>query len=115
VWREDEPGYEVTALHAALTIHAVAASMIFAVLSLVYFHQSASWSPLRTAAAFLGVVVIMDTFVVATVDLLLSEPCLLNVETKEDLLHWFLERKTHHISPVLRRSSGLRSPQETNR
>jgi hypothetical protein len=58
-------GLRFTTLEAALIVHALAAPLIFTALSLVYFHRSVSWSPLRTACVFLGVVVIMDTFVVA--------------------------------------------------
>ncbi len=58
-------GMRVTTLEAALILHALAAPLIFTALSLVYFHRLGSWSPPRTAAAFLGVVVVMDVFVVA--------------------------------------------------
>lgn len=58
-------GMKVTTLEVALILHALAAPVIFAALSLLYFHRLGSWSPLRTAAAFLGVVVVMDVFVVA--------------------------------------------------
>ena len=58
-------GMKVTTLEAALILHALAAPVIFTALSLVYFHRLGSWSPLCTAAAFLGVVVVMDVFVVA--------------------------------------------------
>jgi len=58
-------GMKVTTLEAALILHAVAAPIIFTTLSLVYFRRLGPWSPLRTAATFLGVVVVMDVFVVA--------------------------------------------------
>jgi hypothetical protein len=58
-------GMKVTTLEGALILHALAAPVIFTALSLVYFHRMGSWSPLRTAAVFLGVVVVMDVFVVA--------------------------------------------------
>jgi len=58
-------GLRVTTLETALLLHALAAPVIFTALSLVYFRRLGSWSPLRTAATFLGVVVIMDVFVVA--------------------------------------------------
>jgi hypothetical protein len=41
------------------------ALVIFTCLSPVYFRRSMAWSPLRTAAVFLGVVAVMDVFVVA--------------------------------------------------
>lgn len=51
-----------TTLDAALILHALATPVIFTALSLVYFHRLGSWSPLRTAAVFLGVAVIMNIF-----------------------------------------------------
>jgi len=56
---------KMTTLGTALIVHAMAAPVIFAAVSLIYFHGVASWSPLRTAAAFVVVVVVMDFFVVA--------------------------------------------------
>jgi len=58
-------GMKVTTLGTALFIHALAAPVIFTALSLVYFRRWGSWSPLRTAAVFLGVVAAMDVLVVA--------------------------------------------------
>lgn len=58
-------GTKMTTIETALTLHALAAPVIFTALSLVYFHRLGSWSPLYAAAAFLGVVVAMDFFVVA--------------------------------------------------
>lgn len=55
----------VTTAAWALIIHAVAAPIIFVGVSYVYFRRAGSWPPLRTACAFLGVVVAMDFFVVA--------------------------------------------------
>ena len=56
---------KLTTLRAALIIHALAAPVIFTALSLSYFRRLGSLSPLRTAAAFLGVVAVMDVLVVA--------------------------------------------------
>lgn len=58
-------GMALTTPARALTIHAVAAPIIFAAVSWVYFRRSLAWSPLAAAAAFLGTVVAMDFFVVA--------------------------------------------------
>ena len=55
----------LTTLQRALIIHAAAAPVIFAALSLGYFRRIGSWSPLRTAATFVGVVITMDVLVVA--------------------------------------------------
>jgi hypothetical protein len=58
-------GMAVTSLETALVIHAVAAPIIFALVSLVYFRRFAFTRPLPTAAIFVGIVVFMDVFVVA--------------------------------------------------
>jgi membrane associated rhomboid family serine protease len=58
-------GMKLTTPETTLIIHAIAAPVIFTCLSLVYFRRPIAWSPLRTAAVFLGVVVVMDVFVVA--------------------------------------------------
>lgn len=58
-------GIKLATLEIALIAHAVAAPLIFVALSLMYFRRFGCWSPLLTAAVFLGVVVILDTFVVA--------------------------------------------------
>jgi CHASE2 domain-containing sensor protein len=58
-------GMAVTTSARALAIHAVAAPIIFAAISWVYFRRFGSWSPLSAASAFVGVVVAMDFFVVA--------------------------------------------------
>lgn len=58
-------GMVLTTPARALAIHAVAAPSIFAAISYVYFRRSAAWPPLAAAAAFLGIVVAMDFFVVA--------------------------------------------------
>jgi hypothetical protein len=57
-------GMKIASLGTALILHALA-PLIFTALSLSYFHRLDSCSPLRTAATFLGVVVVMDTIVVA--------------------------------------------------
>jgi len=58
-------GMKIAGLRTALIVHALAAPGIFTALSLSYFHRLDSWPPFRAAAAFLGVVVLMDTLVVA--------------------------------------------------
>ena len=58
-------GLHITAIHRALILHAIVAPVIFMAVSLAYFRRPISWAPLRTAAAFLGVVATMDVFVVA--------------------------------------------------
>jgi len=58
-------GMMVTTHETTLIVHAIAAPVIFAALSLAYFRRSGAWPPLRAAIAFLSVVVAMDVFVVA--------------------------------------------------
>ena len=58
-------GMAVTSLENALTIHAIAAPIIAAVVSLIYFKKFNYTTPLQTAIVFLSVVVAMDFFVVA--------------------------------------------------
>ncbi len=58
-------GMAATTLDNALLIHAAAAPIIFAGISLVYFRRFGYWPPLKAAAAFLAVVIALDFFVVA--------------------------------------------------
>lgn len=55
----------VTTLSRALVIHAVAAPLIFGVVSKVHFRAPRSGSPVKTAFLFTTVVILMDVFVVA--------------------------------------------------
>jgi len=58
-------GMAVTTLLNALVIHAVAAPIFFAGISLVYFRKFNYTTPLQTALFFLAFVVAMDFIVVA--------------------------------------------------
>jgi len=58
-------GIAFVGVQIALVVHAVAAPVIFAAISLVYFKRLAYTTSLTTAAVFLAVVVIMDVGVVA--------------------------------------------------
>jgi hypothetical protein len=58
-------GMAVTTMQNALIIHAIAAPIFFALISLVYFHRFNFTRPLQTAAIFLTFVIVMDFFVVA--------------------------------------------------
>ena len=60
-----EIGLAKTSLHRALVIHAVAAPIIFALISTIYFVYFGYSSALATAAGFVAVVIAMDLFVVA--------------------------------------------------
>lgn len=56
---------KVVALEFAFVIHAVSASVIFGIISAVYYKKFGYTSPLHTAVFFLLFIVIMDVFVVA--------------------------------------------------
>ena len=58
-------GMALGPLQTVLIIHAIAAPVIFALISYVYFTRFGFTSPLETAVAFVAFVVFMDVFVVA--------------------------------------------------
>jgi hypothetical protein len=58
-------GMAVTSVDNALIIHAIAAPIFFAIVSLVYFRKFNFTTPLQTAAIFIAFVIAMDFFVVA--------------------------------------------------
>ncbi len=58
-------GTEVTSEFIALIIHAIAAPIIFAVVSSYYFKKYDFTTPLETAVLFVAFVILMDLFVVA--------------------------------------------------
>lgn len=58
-------GQAVTTLDNALIIHAVGAPFVFALVSVIYFKKFNYTAPLTTAISFVGVVVLMDFFIVA--------------------------------------------------
>lgn len=60
-------GQAVTSLQTALVVHAIAAPLFFSGVSIVYFTRFASTTPLQTAAAFTGFVVVVDFLLVALV------------------------------------------------
>jgi hypothetical protein len=57
-------GMAVTTLSTTLVIHAIAAPIFFAGVSLIYFHKFNYTSPLQTAVYFLAFVIAMDFFVI---------------------------------------------------
>jgi len=59
-------GMAVTSVHNALIAHAIAAPVIFAVVSALYFRRSTLTTPLQTASIYVGVVIFLDLIVVAT-------------------------------------------------
>jgi hypothetical protein len=58
-------GMSLTSLNNALIIHAIAAPIFFAVISLVYFRRFNYTPPLQTAFIFIAFVIAMDFLVVA--------------------------------------------------
>ena len=66
-------GMALTTLEIALVVHAVAAPMFFAVVSIVYHSKFDYAGPLATATIFVGFVMVVDFFVVGL--LIKQEPC----------------------------------------
>jgi len=60
-------GVSATSLNNALIIHAIAAPIFFAGVSLVYFRKFNYTAPLQTALIFVAFVIAMDFFLVAMV------------------------------------------------
>ena len=58
-------GMAVTSMNNTLIIHAIAAPIFFAGVSLVYFRKFNYTTPLQTASIFIAFVIAMDFFVVA--------------------------------------------------
>jgi hypothetical protein len=58
-------GRQFMPMQETLIIHAIGAPVGFTIISLVYFKKFAFTSPLKTALIFLGIIIIMDFFVVA--------------------------------------------------
>ena len=58
-------GMSVTSMNNILIIHAIAAPIFFAGVSLVYFSKFNYTAPLQTALIFVAFVIAMDFFVVA--------------------------------------------------
>lgn len=58
-------GMATLPLQTALIIHAVAAPLFFAAISLFYFRRFNYTSPLQTAISFVGFVMVADFFVMA--------------------------------------------------
>jgi hypothetical protein len=58
-------GMEITSLDRILVIHAVAAPLIFILLSWIYFNFFNYASPLLTAIIFVSFVILMDILVIA--------------------------------------------------
>ncbi len=60
-------GMAVTSMQTTLIAHAVGAPVIFTALSWIYHTRFGYTKPLITAAVFLGIVILLDIFPVATV------------------------------------------------
>jgi hypothetical protein len=57
----------ITSVQMALIAHAIAAPVIFCGVSLVYFSRFGYTTPLQTAIAFTGLVILLDFFVSALI------------------------------------------------
>ncbi len=60
-------GMSVTSMNTTLIIHAIAAPIFFAGVSLFYFRKFNYTTPLQTASIFIAFVIAMDFFLVAMV------------------------------------------------
>ncbi len=60
-------GMATTTQQTALIIHAIAAPIIFTVVSLIYFRRFNYTPPLTTALIFVGFVIFMDFFLMALI------------------------------------------------
>lgn len=60
-------GMATMSIDAALIVHAVAAPVIFTLVSLVYFNRYRYTSPLVTALIFVSFVILVDFFLIALV------------------------------------------------
>jgi hypothetical protein len=58
-------GRKFTTLHNTLIAHAIAAPIIFVVVSAVYFCWFGGTGPAATAATFVAIVIFLDVFVIA--------------------------------------------------
>lgn len=60
-------GMAVTSMQTTLIAHAAGAPVIFAAISWIYYTRFGYTKPLVTASIFLGIVILLDIFPVATV------------------------------------------------
>jgi len=60
-------GMSIWSMDTTLTVHAIGAPIIAAVVSLVYFKKFNYTSPLLTAVLFVGFVILVDFFLVAMI------------------------------------------------
>jgi len=58
-------GMATASIENALIIHAIAAPVVFAIVSFIYFRKFNYTTPAQTATSFVGFVIAMDFFVVA--------------------------------------------------
>jgi len=58
-------GMAVTSIENTLIIHALGAPIVFGAVASIYFRVFNYTTPLQTAIAFVGIVILMDFFVVA--------------------------------------------------
>jgi hypothetical protein len=60
-------GMAVTSMQTTLILHALGAPVIFTIVSWIYYTRFGFTKPLTTAAVFVGIVILLDIFPVATV------------------------------------------------
>jgi hypothetical protein len=60
-------GMATMSIDSALIVHAVAAPIIFTIISLIYFNRFNYTSPLSTALVFVSFVIVVDFFLIALI------------------------------------------------
>ena len=60
-------GMATMSIDSALIVHAIAAPIIFTIISLIYFNKFNYTSPLSTALIFVSFVIVVDFFLVALI------------------------------------------------
>ena len=60
-------GRATTTMEATLIIHAIAAPILFSLITIIYYNRFAFTKPLQTAVIFVGFVIAMDAGIVAPV------------------------------------------------
>jgi hypothetical protein len=60
-------GMATMSIDSALIVHAVAAPIIFTIISLIYFNKFNYTSPLSTALIFVSFVIVVDFFLIALI------------------------------------------------
>jgi hypothetical protein len=104
-----EIGLQLATQSTTLLLHAIAAPLIFGALATFYFTRFHYTSPLQTALVFTGVVIVMDTVVVALLILLILRSFAMFASVKGTWLPFALIfASTYVVGVVIDRRARLR-------